>query len=126
MEVIMTNEQKIRTAKTLFYHLFSKGPLKGRIFIHGVFFRGKKTHNGLNSFNGVVNGNIIKIVEQNPHKSSWCGKLRRDGYKCAWIFKNGGYVSFLIQIGDNIYILPAQEARSQVEDLLNRRHYRVF
>ncbi len=114
----MTKNQKIEIVNVLFYHLFSKGPLKRLIFIHGIFFRGKKTHNGLNTIEGVVNGNIIKMVEQNPHKSSWCGKLRREGYKCAWIFKNGQYASFLIQTGGKVYIFPAANARKRVMEFL--------
>ena len=83
----------------------------------GPFVLGR-TNNNLKKAQGKINGEDVLIVEQNPHKNSWCAKLANQGYPCAWVFKNGKYFSFLIIVNGRLRVFSADKARKEVKKLL--------
>ncbi|HHF42434.1 MAG TPA: hypothetical protein ENL38_01775 [Candidatus Aminicenantes bacterium] len=83
----------------------------------GPFILGR-TNNNLKKAQGRISGEDVLVVEQNPHKNSWCAKLANQGYQCAWVFKNGKYFSFLIVVNGRLRVFSADKARKEVTKLL--------
>jgi hypothetical protein len=76
-----------------------------------------KVHSNTKNLRGYIHESGLLVLEQNPNKGSWCGKLAADGVECAWIMKSGSYLSFVVRHKGEIHILRTNPRnRQETED----------
>ena len=76
-----------------------------------------KVHSNTKNLRGFIHESGLLVLEQNPGKGSWCGKLAAEGVECVWIMKSGTYLSFMIRHNDEIHILRTNPRnRQETED----------
>ncbi len=76
-----------------------------------------KVHSNTKNLRGFIHESGLLVLEQNPGKGSWCGKLAAEGVEAAWIMKSGSYLSFVIRHNDEIHILRTNSRnRQETED----------
>lgn len=118
----LTGAQKTAMIKALFSRIFAA---KDRNDLMNIVFRlnadgataAFKVHSNTKNLRGFIHESGLLVLEQNPSKGSWCGKLASEGIECAWIMKSGTYLSFVIRHKEEIHILRTNPAnRQETED----------
>lgn len=118
----LTGTQKTTMIKSLFQRIFAADSPKE---LANVAFRLTqsgdtavfKVHSNTKDLRGFVHESGLLILEQNPGKGSWCGKLAAEGVEAAWIMKSGSYLSFMIRHNNEIHILRTNPRnRQETED----------
>lgn len=118
----LTGKQKTAMIKTLFGRIFAAATpqdLVGNLFkINAagdtVVF---KPHTNTKNLRGFIHESGLLVLEQNPNKGSWCGKIAAEGVECVWIMKSGSYLSFVIRHNNEIHILRTNPRnRQETED----------
>jgi len=118
----LTGKQKTAMIKALFGRIFAAATpqdLVGNLFkINAagdtVVF---KPHTNTKNLRGFIHESGLLVLEQNPNKGSWCGKIAAEGAECVWIMKSGSYLSFVVRHNDEIHILRTNpNNRQETED----------
>jgi hypothetical protein len=78
-------------------------------------------HKNSKGLRGFIHESGLAILEQNPGKNSWCAALADGGVRCAWIMKQGAYISFVLVHKGKMHIIRTQpNNRKFTEEQANR------
>jgi hypothetical protein len=78
-------------------------------------------HQNSKGLRGFIHESGLLVLEQNPGKNTWCAALADAGVKCAWIMKNGDYLSFVLVHKGKVHIIRTKKNdRKYTEDKANQ------
>ncbi|GAG29447.1 unnamed protein product [marine sediment metagenome] len=115
--------EKVRLIRLLFGKIFRAGSvddLEAASFTHEsgkVVFEPFSNSKGLRGFTDKSSG--LLLLEQNPGKGTWCADLANQGIECAWVMKQGSFLSFVFRWNRDIHIVRTDpKNRDKVEDVV--------
>ena len=117
----LNGQQKTAMVKALFQRIFAAASPKELADIGFTIAQSSvavfKVHTNTRNLRGFIHESGLLVLEQNPGKGSWCGKLAAEGVECAWIMQGGSYLSFVIRHNGEIHILRTNPRnRQETED----------
>ena len=113
--------EKVKLIKLLFGKIFraeTPDDLEATRFTNDageVAFKPFPNSKGLRGFIDTASG--LLLLEQNPGKGTWCADLANQGIECAWIMKQGSFLSFVFRWNRITHIIRTDpKNRDKVED----------
>lgn len=113
-------QEKVKLVKLLFGKIFraeTPDDLEATRFTNDageVLFSPFPNSKGLRGFVDPTSG--LLLLEQNPGKGTWCASLAKMGVECAWVMKQGSFLSFVFRWNRSIHIVP--RSKGNIEDIV--------
>lgn len=129
----LSAQEKVKLIKLLFTRIFkydTPADMKGMNISSSsgqIIFKPFPNSKGLRGF---IHDSGLLLLEQNPGKRTWCAELASSGIRCAWVMKQGSFLSFVIQWEGEIFIIKTDPRnRNKVEravDSIIKGTYKAF